>query len=64
MLRRERTARETKILLNLLPNYDATCVARLKDAGAILIGRTNMHEWAKGETTDNPFFGTTYNPWN
>ncbi len=37
---------------------------RLKNAGAILLGKTNMHEWALGGTTINPFYGTTRNPWN
>ena len=39
-------------------------VARLKAAGAIILGKTNMHEWASGGTTINPYFGTTYNPWD
>ena len=43
---------------------DATVTARLRTAGAILIGKTNLHEFAYGVTTENPHFGTTANPWN
>jgi aspartyl-tRNA(Asn)/glutamyl-tRNA(Gln) amidotransferase subunit A len=39
-------------------------VARLKNAGAVILGKTNMHEWAAGGTTINPYYGTTYNPWD
>ena len=39
-------------------------VARLKQAGAVILGKTNMHEWAAGCTTINPFYGTTRNPWD
>ena len=42
---------------------DAACIARLRAAGAILLGLTNMHEGAAGATTDNPHFGRTHNPW-
>ena len=43
---------------------DAVAVARLRDAGAIIIGKTNMHEWAYGATNEVSSFGTTCNPWN
>lgn len=43
---------------------DAPLVARLRDAGAVLLGLLNMHEGAYGATTDNPHFGRTHNPWN
>lgn len=43
---------------------DATVTAKLKAAGAIIIGKTNLHEFAYGVTTENPHFGTTPNPWN
>jgi len=54
----------TKILANWKPDFDATVVTRLRDAGAIVLGKTNMHEWAGGGTTINPYYGTTYNPWD
>ena len=43
---------------------DATVVARLRQAGAIVFGKTNMHEWAYGATNEISAFGTTRNPWN
>jgi aspartyl-tRNA(Asn)/glutamyl-tRNA(Gln) amidotransferase subunit A len=54
----------SKILADWTPDFDATVVARLKAAGAINLGKNNMHEWALGGTTINPFFGTTRNPWD
>ena len=59
-----RTTAGSKILADWIPEHDATAVRRLKEAGAILLGKTNMHEWALGGTTINPFYGTTRNPWN
>jgi len=59
-----RTAAGSPILADWIPEFDATAVARLKEAGAIILGKTNLHEWALGGTTINPFFGTTRNPWD
>ena len=59
-----RTTAGSNILDNWIPEHDATVVRRLKDAGAIVLGKTNMHEWALGSTTINPFYGTTRNPWD
>ena len=44
--------------------FDAAVAARLKAAGAIIIGKTNLHEFAFGVTTENPHFGATANPWD
>ena len=46
-----------------IAHEDAEVVRRLKSAGAIILGIVNMHEGALGATTDNPFFGRTFNPW-
>ena len=59
-----RTTAGSKVLAEWVPDYDATVVERLKMAGAIILGKTNMHEWASGGTTINPYYGTTRNPWD
>ncbi len=59
-----KTTAGSKMLADWIPEFDATVVARLKNAGAVVLGKTNMHEWAAGGTTINPYFGTTFNPWD
>ena len=58
------TTAGSKILSDWVPDFDATVVARLKEAGAVILGKTNMHEWAKGSNSINPFYGTSRNPWD
>jgi aspartyl-tRNA(Asn)/glutamyl-tRNA(Gln) amidotransferase subunit A len=59
-----RTTAGSKVLSDWFPDEDATVAARLKGAGAILIGKTNMHEFAWGGTTANPHYGFGRNPWD
>ena len=59
-----RTTGGSAILRDFVPLHDATVVRQLREAGAILVGKSNLHEFAYGVTTNNPHFGPTGNPWN
>src|SRR6202790_2063760 len=59
-----RTTAGSKILCDYFSERDAPVVTRLKPAGAVLLGKTNMHEFAYGVTTNNPHYGPARNPWD
>src|SRR5262249_27196784 len=59
-----RTTAGSKIWADRIPGQDATAVTRLRNAGGVIVGKTNMHEFAFGVTTVNPHYGAARNPWN
>jgi aspartyl-tRNA(Asn)/glutamyl-tRNA(Gln) amidotransferase subunit A len=54
----------SKVLLDNVPTTDATVVQRLRQAGAVILGKHNLHEFAFGITSENPHFGVVRNPWD
>src|SRR5262245_3492206 len=59
-----RTTAGAKIFANRIPQEDATVVKKLRQAGAVIVGKANLHECAFGVTTLNPHYGAAQNPWN
>jgi aspartyl-tRNA(Asn)/glutamyl-tRNA(Gln) amidotransferase subunit A len=59
-----RTTSGSKIFADFVPDHDATIVSQLNDAGANMIGKTGLHEFAYGITSNNPHFGAIRNPWD
>ncbi len=58
------TTCSSKILGNFIPTFSSEAVRNLERAGAVILGKTNMDEFAMGSTTETSFFGATKNPWN
>jgi len=63
-LKDQTTTAGSKVMADWVPTRDATVAARLRGNGAIFVGKTNMHEFAWGGTSDNPHYGPVRNPWN
>lgn len=59
-----RTTASSKVLNNYQAQYDATTITKLKNTGAIIIGKTNLDAWAHGSSTETSDYGPTKNPWN
>lgn len=59
-----RTTASSKVLDQYIPPFDATVVNKLKDAGMVLLGKTNMDAWAHGSSTETSDYGPSKNPWN
>lgn len=63
-IRGKRTTMGSKIHKNFVPDHSAEVIDRLEEGGAVVLGKTNLHEYALGVTTENPHFGICRNPWN
>jgi aspartyl-tRNA(Asn)/glutamyl-tRNA(Gln) amidotransferase subunit A len=64
MTRGVRTTAGSKIFADFVPDVDADVVKQLDDVGAVMVGKTNLHELAYGITSNNPHYGAVHNPWD
>ena len=64
MTRGVRTTAGSKIFSDFIPDHDAEVVRKLDEAGAVVVGKTGLHELAYGITSNNPHFGAVHNPWD
>jgi aspartyl-tRNA(Asn)/glutamyl-tRNA(Gln) amidotransferase subunit A len=64
MTRGVKTTAGSKIFANFVPDHDAVVAQKLDSAGAVMVGKTHLHELAYGITSNNPHFGAIHNPWN
>ncbi|MBM2812639.1 MAG: Amidase, partial [Chloroflexi bacterium] len=58
------TTNGSALMRNRVTDFDAAAVERFRAAGAVIVGKTTLHEWAMGGTCSNHFYGTTHNPWD
>ncbi len=63
LLKGTRTTCASRMLENYVPSWSATAVEKLEEAGMVILGKTNMDEFAMGSTTETSYFGVTRNPW-
>ena len=63
LLKGTRTTCASRMLENYVPSWSATAVEKLEEAGVVILGKTNMDEFAMGSTTETSYFGVTRNPW-
>lgn len=64
MTRGVRTTAGSKLFAGFIPDRDAVVASKLNDAGAVLVGKTGLHELAYGVTSNNPHYGAVHNPWD